>query len=183
MHDFRSALDYCQLKSLDTMGSNFTWSNLREGGDLIQERLDRFTSTIDWLEQYPCCKIRNIPMSVSNHSFLLLNTMDMGCYVSNPVRLFKFEAMWVGTRGCETTIEKTWDLHKTAPSVETLKHCGSGLRVWSRCHFGNIRRDLDAKWRKLALLQDSPIPSHQAMCKVKKDINYLLEKEELMWRQ
>ncbi|KAF5472052.1 hypothetical protein F2P56_008799 [Juglans regia] len=165
MHDFRSTLDYCQLKSLDTMGSNFTWSNLKEGGDLIQERLDQFTSTIDWLEQYPRCKIRNIPLSISDHSCLLLNTMDMGCSGSSPVCIFKFEAMWVGTRECETTIEKIWDMYKTAPLVETLKHCGSGLRDWSHSHFGNIRRDLDAKRRKLALLQASPIPSHQVMCK------------------
>lgn len=114
MSDCQSESDYCQLCSIDVVGPLFTWSILREGEDLIQQRLDRFAGNIDWLEKYPTCKTQNIATSVSDHNCLVLNTTDVG-------NLFRFEAMWVGTRGCEETIEFTWDLYKMESLVEKLK--------------------------------------------------------------
>ncbi|KAF5458321.1 hypothetical protein F2P56_022356 [Juglans regia] len=104
MRGFRDALDYCQLRSIDAVGSLHTWSNFSEGSALVHERLDRFVSNVEWLDLFPTCRVCNRNTSVSDHSCLVLST---DAFVQNVFRkppLFKFESLWVGDRGCEEAI-------------------------------------------------------------------------------
>lgn len=95
MRGFQDAFDYCQLCSIDAVGPLYTWSNLREGLALVQERLDRLASNLEWLELYPSCRVCNLITSVSDHSCLVLSTNGLVHNVSRKPRLFKFESMWV----------------------------------------------------------------------------------------
>lgn len=49
---FQEALDYCQLGDLGFTGSQFTWSNGKEGPNIISERLDRFLVNLEWRQQF-----------------------------------------------------------------------------------------------------------------------------------
>lgn len=41
MEDFRDVLDFYGLKYMGYVGFDFTWSNKKNGLDLVQERLDK----------------------------------------------------------------------------------------------------------------------------------------------
>ncbi|KAL5573012.1 hypothetical protein UlMin_022609 [Ulmus minor] len=50
MQNFQQALDHCCLRNITSMGEFFTWANKQLGSDFIQERLDRYVSTLAWVK-------------------------------------------------------------------------------------------------------------------------------------
>lgn len=76
MRGFRDAIDFCRLKGIDSEGPLFTWSNFQEGDALIEERLDRFLATPDWLSMFPHATVDNFITSHSDHHCLILNTVS-----------------------------------------------------------------------------------------------------------
>ncbi|KAF5464321.1 hypothetical protein F2P56_014405 [Juglans regia] len=153
MRGFRDALDYCQLRSMDTVGSLYTWCNMREGYALIHERLDRFASNVEWLELFPTSRVCNIITPVSDHSCLVLSTDVSTQNISRKSRSFKFESMWVGARGCEEAIANAWSIESDASLIDKIKHCRYNLTEWSKECFGNVRQKLSMKRRELEQLQ------------------------------
>lgn len=63
-----------QLQDLPFTGSRFTWSNNRENEGLIMERLDRGYASEEWLSEFPHAYIHNLPITISDHGPILLNT-------------------------------------------------------------------------------------------------------------
>lgn len=50
LEDFRDTLIDYELHELGFLGTPFTWSNGREGRDLINERLDRCMTNLTWCD-------------------------------------------------------------------------------------------------------------------------------------
>lgn len=75
--DWRLSLS---LQDLPFSGPHFTWSNGRDGDALILERLDRGYATPPALTLFPNAQLKNIPLSVSDHSavFLDLKPKELG---------------------------------------------------------------------------------------------------------
>ncbi|KAG7942844.1 hypothetical protein I3843_15G007300 [Carya illinoinensis] len=184
MRGFREALDYCQLRSLPAVGPLYTWCNFREGPALIHERLDRFLSNMDWLALFPNCQVSNLPTPVSDHSCLVLTTDASLQPTPRRTRLFKFESMWVG-EGCEESITRAWFASSNSSLVDKIAQCGRYLSDWSKACFGNVRLGLAKKRKELESLHSSSLSSYplHEIRRVKHDLNYLMEKEELMWQQ
>lgn len=69
---FRDFLDSCSLMDLDSKCCKFTWTNNREGADLVKKRLDRALCNWPWRIQFPSAKVFALPVIGSDHSPLLL---------------------------------------------------------------------------------------------------------------
>lgn len=49
-----------------------TWSNNREGDDLVKEKIDRVFCSLEWLMSYPSAEVYALPPVGSDHCPLLL---------------------------------------------------------------------------------------------------------------
>ncbi|XP_060969851.1 uncharacterized protein LOC133037059 [Cannabis sativa] len=56
-------------------GWKFTWQNNRFVGGLTRERLDRAVVSGDWITYFPEAKVTNAPISVSDHGYVLLDSV------------------------------------------------------------------------------------------------------------
>lgn len=75
------------------VGPNFTWSNLRNFSDLIQERLDRGFCNVGWRLLYLEATIEHLTRVNSDHSPILLNLeRPMGLGLMRP---FIFQPGWL----------------------------------------------------------------------------------------
>ncbi|KAG7960287.1 hypothetical protein I3843_10G116000 [Carya illinoinensis] len=174
MRGFLDALDYCQLRSIPVVGPLYTWSHFREGFALVHEQSNRFLSNVYWLDLFPNCRVSNLITPVSNHICLVLNTEGSVQAAPWKSRLFKFESMWVGERGCEESIARAWSLNSNTSLADKIKQCSSHLSDWSKVCFGNVRPELAQKRWELEQLQNISCPSYPLQ-----DIR----REELMWQQ
>lgn len=68
-------------------------------------------------------------------------------------RLFRFEAMWVGEKGCEDIIEDTWRTgtinHGVQNFMSFIYECSEKLTAWNRVSFGNVHKQLERAKQKM----------------------------------
>lgn len=69
---FRNVINDCALLELQSKGCEFTWSNNREGDDLVKEKIDRVFCSLEWLTSYPFAEVYALPPVGSDHRPLLL---------------------------------------------------------------------------------------------------------------
>ena len=72
--EFKECLDYCNMIDLGFSGPRFTWTNKREVGALIQERIDKFFVNPSWCTTYPDAKIFHLTRCHSDHCPVLLES-------------------------------------------------------------------------------------------------------------
>ncbi|XP_048502309.2 uncharacterized protein LOC125498298 [Beta vulgaris subsp. vulgaris] len=63
-----------QLQDIPFVGPRFTWTNNRDGVDLIMERLDRVYASPNWNDRYPLGFIKNFPILHSDHAAIFYQT-------------------------------------------------------------------------------------------------------------
>ncbi|KAL5823208.1 hypothetical protein ACOSQ4_021108 [Xanthoceras sorbifolium] len=76
--NFREALDACGLQDLGFEGPLFTWCNGRVGNAFVQERLDRYVCSRDWLSLFPASYVQHLDFWKSDHRPILLHIAVQG---------------------------------------------------------------------------------------------------------
>jgi len=84
-------MDAFVMVDLGFSGNPYTWSNHRQGLDLIKERLDRSIATSQWIHFFPSYSVTHLPALCSNHNPLLLDTSSPSPSLPRP---FRFEEFW-----------------------------------------------------------------------------------------
>ncbi|XP_074297820.1 uncharacterized protein LOC141628601 [Silene latifolia] len=165
-------------------GYEFTFDNGEAGVDNRQCRLDRAFSNEGWRELFPYAKVINMNREWSDHSPVKV-VLDGRERLDGPrVRNFHFEQIWVGEEGCEDTIKKMWE-EEDWNVVETIARCSRELQKWKGVSIGKIMRDLSRKRRRLEWLNNNErtVENVRERKAVIKDINFLLQQEEVFWRR
>jgi endonuclease/exonuclease/phosphatase family metal-dependent hydrolase len=72
MESFCKVLFYCNLGDLGFCGSKYTWSNKRESGVYVKERLDRALVTPEWGGLFPNAAVEVLAGFCSDHQPLWL---------------------------------------------------------------------------------------------------------------
>lgn len=112
------------LIDVDLTEASYTWSNRRDGGDLIQVRLDRSLITRDWILKYRC-SLSVINRIGSDHypiSFVAESIKSNRCFP------FRFEKMWISHPSLENSIANWWNInvdgstmYKVAKKLRNIK--------------------------------------------------------------
>ncbi|XP_026443846.1 uncharacterized protein LOC113343999 [Papaver somniferum] len=126
--------DILNMNNLDSMqyiGNPFTWTNRRNGNDLILERLDRVLTSFDWNAIYPNVVVYHLNVVGSDHCPIMLLTSKKS---SNTKKTFRFNKAWFRDTTCHDLIKPEWKSNTSGSAAYQLTHCLKntkvGLRHW-----------------------------------------------------
>ena len=66
---------------------NFTWTNNREGKEVIYERIDKAFYNDSWKDRYPEAYVINLPILLSDHSLIILDILPRKVSRKRPYKL------------------------------------------------------------------------------------------------
>ena len=138
MEDFRKILDWCELKNIWFQGQEFTWSNCRDGSNLIQERLDGGVHSFEWGMLFSNSFIRHLNFNFSDHRPLLVEVLNVELMLDRGVirgwRRFHFESCWVEREDCHRLVSQNWILSKKGIAMDrvssAISNCLRNLSRW-----------------------------------------------------
>ncbi|KAG8379884.1 hypothetical protein BUALT_Bualt07G0135700 [Buddleja alternifolia] len=183
---FRGFLDESGLVDMGFEGNPFTWSNKKGGLANVQLRLDRCIANTSWINLFPQAFVSHLPAINSDHSPILLHTDSHQLGGPKP---FCFENMWTRDDTCKDTIFGAWQ-----PPVRgsfsfalhtKIKFTRYALRQWNRTKFGHCQRNISFIQNLISSVQsrEPTIENRHLEDALIGDLNELLKREEVMWRQ
>ncbi|KAF5959124.1 hypothetical protein HYC85_000333 [Camellia sinensis] len=192
MEHFRNVIADAHLANLGFVGPIFTWSNNRGGNALVRERLDRGFANDAWQLLFPHAKVYPMACTSSDHLPICVDICGAKEQCQSPASghlMYRFEAMWLRHANCEQVVADNWLPSSNADVrslVSIIAHVSSSLRRWDRNVFGCVKRQLKEKTDQLQRLLTLSVnfPDDVAeMCKLRCDIDELLERESIFWGQ
>ena len=126
--------------------------------------------------------------STSDHCALLISN-DIVVQKHPNQHRFQFEAMWARREECKNIIQEVWDgsqeLNSPSGIAARLSHCAENLSRWNKMVFRQIPKQIQKKREILSTLvcrdKDGSLGSEINV--IRKEINELLDNEEIMWHQ
>ena len=186
MESFRGVVNRCGFKDMDYCKADFTWCNQQEGVDRVYLRLDHAFATLDWLEHFCNLIVHHLVNATSDHCPLPLT--EASSLRRSKERRFHFKALWTTKADCKEVIEEVWNsgsnLGTSSGFAARLKQCSSALSSWSMGVYGNIPKEIEEKKKYLHKLtmQDKEGQNGAEINSLKKEINELLDGEEVWWQ-
>ena len=175
----------CGLNDLGFVGSRFTWCNGRFGDQRTLVRLDRVVANEGWLANFSEAQVHHVSMATSDHCLLAL-FLRKKVPPKKVRKRFFFEAMWIRDERCKEVIEGAWDPLRADVDIQArIKNCQVQLRRWNHGVYGNVNKVLKLKQDRLRHLEDLNLLHETAeeIQGLKKEINEILIREEVMWNQ
>ncbi|XP_023927230.1 uncharacterized protein LOC112038639 [Quercus suber] len=142
-----------------------------EGNDRVYLRLDRALTTPGWIEHFSNVRVQHLEETTSNHCPLLL--ADSNSFQKRGKRRFFFEAIWTRRADYKELIEEVWRANSNLHDPSSFS---AGLK---------IPKKIQEKKEKLGelLRDDIALQNGIEINKLRKDINLLLDDEEVWWQQ
>jgi hypothetical protein len=187
MVDFREVLSYCDLYDLGYSGSPWTFDNKQWGTRNVKVRLDRAVACLRWTDIFPDYLVSHLTSPRSDHCPILIELFKRPAVrLSPPIR--RYEACWEMEHSLAEEIEIAWTMHKAPKDLGDIAANLSGvmgsLQAWSAKTVGSVPKRIDTLRRELARLNARhDTESQRDKRKVEKEMDSLLEKEEIYWKQ
>ena len=150
-------------------------------------QLDRALVTKEWCDHYKDMRVHHLVESTSDHCALLITDSSVSQWPRK--RRFKFEAMWTRRDDYRDIIRAVWNdsvnLYNPNGMVMGLRQCVDDLSRWNRSVFGLVPRQIQNKRKALndLVLRDHDGCNGYEINKLRKEINDLLDCEEIRWQQ
>lgn len=132
----------------------------------------------------------NVTHGMATHSDNIPIWIDLeGEYPEAWGEVFRFEAMWLGEKGCDTIVEETWrngnGSNKMEEVMAMISECGQKLELWNCTSFGNVQKELHKAKQKLKQIQDEdPLcVRREEQNEARDEVQKWLKRDEIMWRQ
>ncbi|KAL5562053.1 hypothetical protein UlMin_031800 [Ulmus minor] len=90
---------------IPTSGSNFSWTNCKQGNRRISSKIDRDVVNEDWWRSFPNASIRMLPQTTSDHNPQILYCFGQVYFAK---RLFRFKAMWTKDKRSHWVVNQAW---------------------------------------------------------------------------
>lgn len=192
--DFQDAVNQCGLVDLVPSGNWFTWSNNREGINVVWERLDRVFVNVCWLEAFPTTSVFCFPVVKSDHSPLIISTCNE---LPRRFRPSKFEAMWLVNNACNDVVQSAWNESFQGSAVyflmSEIHHTMFCLRKWNKNEFCHVPtkiknltqqlQDTQIELSKNSILTEVGCNLSMKEKALRLELNEWLDREEVMWAQ
>jgi hypothetical protein len=181
----RNFINLFGMVNLGFAENPYTWSNNRQGLQLIKERLDRGLASPNWIHLHLKYSLLHLSTLAFDHNHISLTTNNSSCFLPRP---FKFEEFWSKDFSCASIIEAAWQkivcTHPARRLSKKLKNTKIALLEWNSNHFGNIQKYIKTTLLNLDLVQQAPPSSmtHEIEISLKLELRILLSKEEILWR-
>lgn len=127
----------------------YTWANNREGKGFIQERLDRFCGSVEWMLENDTTEVTHVLRQTSDHSIIILDTKP-----TREKRRARFicETSWLKDQESELLVTETWkrpiEKSRIFKVKKKLKWCNLSLIKWKKKKRYNVRKDIDLVQKK-----------------------------------
>ncbi len=135
-------------------------------------------------------QVHHVLISSSDHMGLLVDLKPNGCgNRQRRRRQFRFEHSWVREKGCEDQIREAWSSQVRGTAMyrvsQKIKQCRILLLNWNRSQVRVTPRLIEDKKKRLYQMECLPNGSYdsEAVNRLRREVNILQEKEEIMWRQ
>ena len=122
----------------------------------------------------------------SNHTPILLDTNPEDSFAHRP---FRFEAAWIRDSGCNSIVEKAWNMQNRGSAFFKLfnkqANTKDALLKWNKEVFGHCQARINLLMDKIVKVQKNPPSEHNG--KVEEELQLELSKwlfrSEIMWKQ
>ena len=157
LRGFREAVDYCGLVDIRFIGPKFTWTGIRNGVVVIEERLDRGFANPVCLNIFSKALVRNIVSSTSDHLPILLQLDDiMIKECRRTKKRFRFEDFFLREDEWEIVVADGWKGEVSNGVLIRIRKVSTHLQCWNDSIFGDLRRILEEEQLKLDKLRNIP---------------------------
>lgn len=177
------------LVEIPYVGNKYTWSNNRQGDDLVLEKNDRAWCNVGWLTIFEHSILEVLPIAASDHAPLILH---IEAPHHSQRRTFKFEAMWLLHSACEAIVNNAWSTNtshqgsSTFRLINKIKITSKALSLWNKDKVGNLRTQIDESEKILLKIQkDRSNNPNTSIAKeeliIRKRLEFLLNCEQIYW--
>ena len=143
------------LIHMDTNGAKYTWTNRREGGAFMAQRLDRAICNESWFDTWNITSCNTLVKCFSDH-FPLLLTMHKHFPITIIPRL-KFFKVWTEFDNCESVVSNHWLTPCTCSPMHILhfrlKGLKSKLKAWNKSVVGDFHQKVMLTQQHLSAAQ------------------------------
>lgn len=105
---FRDFINEMGMGEVVFCGRRWTWANNRHGEGFIEERLDMFFGSVEWLLEFDKSVAKHILSQSSDHSMVLLDS-DTQQQKWKP--RFTFDSRWSRVQSCVNVIKESWNVN------------------------------------------------------------------------
>jgi hypothetical protein len=187
MDQFRNTLSFFNLHDLGFKGKPWTYDNKQDGRNNVIVRLDRVVACPSWTKLFPNYQVLHLTSSRSDHYPILLN-LDTSATMTRNVIQLRYEVFWEREASLTEEISSAWKMHNKPKDLgdvaNSLQGVMSYLHTWSKEKIGHIPRQIEIKRKKLEKAYKKNDNNSRALAKkLCLQIDELLEKEEIRWRQ
>jgi hypothetical protein len=148
MGEFRSTINFLELKEFSLRGRKFTWSS-----EVTQTRIDKAFCSVEWDLMLLASMLHALSSTVSDHSPLLL----VGATEVSTFRGFRFESFWPKLPGYLDGVQQAWEqpVNVFNPFLKLhikLSRTAKALKQWAKKTIGNSKLLLCAARQLIAIL-------------------------------
>ena len=189
MENFCEVINACNLCDLGYTGQDFTWCRRLGNRGWVRERLDKVLVSTNWAARFPQMQLHHIPNSSSDHCILVLKDVRKNNKKRCRKKLFRFEEIWLKEGTCTEVVKEAWGRGESKDSVfllfSCLAKCRASLSSWNKISFGHVGKKLAALQARLEVIECNrgSAVTMEEIEYTRREINKLLEAEEVMWRQ
>jgi hypothetical protein len=186
MTSFRNTINMCSLNDHGFEGHRFTWHNRQQDYQYIQARLDRYFTNTNWISVFPHYRNSHLLRYQSDHCPILLDFSNHILCRENKDNTSnkKIEQMWLREHEHYQIVQDSWN-NNNRHLTEKLYNTLANLHSWGIKKFGNIPRKIKQTQEQFHHLtpQTSNISNMQLIREKEKELDDLLQCEELWWSQ
>lgn len=153
---FRNFISEMGMGEIQFRGRRWTWANNRKGEGFIEERLDMFFGSPEWMVNFDNAVVQHILNQASDHSILLLDSKP---HMVRRKSRFIFDSRWCNLEGCTAAIMKAWNQEVGGSRMfsfnKKLKMCRQGVLEWRKKENLNSKSQIQQLKKQMEVLQEN----------------------------
>ncbi|XP_056697424.1 uncharacterized protein [Spinacia oleracea] len=182
--DFTNFVDAAGLIDLGFSGCPFTWTNARDGIEMIKEMLDRALANPKLLDLFPQTKVHHLPRTNSDHAPIIISFFDS--VVAGPFP-FRCKEVWMEHPTFGEFFLNNWRIADNN-FLRGRQNFLANIKNWNTNVFGNLNKQKRRLLARINGIQIALAKYHSDFLvnleqSLLKDLNDIFRKERLIWAQ